>query len=163
MLQAIYNPIVDLQGKPQKIVKYASDVTEQLRIKQDLDAAVAETQAVVKAAIEGELTGRVSTTGRSGQIEALSLSVNALLAGMGDVIRTMGQAAAEVSTGADEISRGNLNLSQRTEQQASSLEETASSMEQMTSAVKNNADNAAQANQLAVAAGFRVMDPPGFL
>src|SRR5579863_2194302 len=37
-------------------------------------------------------------------------------------------------------------------EQASSLEETASSMEEMTSTVKNNADNAAQANQLAAAA-----------
>jgi methyl-accepting chemotaxis protein len=55
--------------------------------------------------------------------------------------------------GAEEISRGNLDLSQRTEQQASSLEETASSMEEMTSTVRNNADNAAQANQLASAAG----------
>jgi len=125
---------------------------EQFKMKQDLEAAVAETQEVVKTAIEGDLTGRVSTAGKSGQIEALSLSVNELLASMSDVIRTMGEAAAEVSTGADEISRGNLNLSQRTEQQASSLEETASSMEEMTSAVKNNADNAAQANQLAIAA-----------
>ncbi|MEO6185110.1 MAG: methyl-accepting chemotaxis protein, partial [Steroidobacteraceae bacterium] len=61
-------------------------------------------------------------------------------------------AAAEISKGADEISQGNTNLSQRTEEQASSLEETASSMEEMTSTVKQNADNAGQANQLAVAA-----------
>src|SRR6266849_3349284 len=54
--------------------------------------------------------------------------------------------------GDDEVSRGNLDLSQRTEEQASSLEETAASMEQMTAMVKNNADNAAQANQLAAAA-----------
>jgi methyl-accepting chemotaxis protein len=47
---------------------------------------------------------------------------------------------------------GNANLSQRTEQQSSSLEETASSMEEMTATVKQNADNASQANQLAVAA-----------
>jgi methyl-accepting chemotaxis protein len=150
-LQASYNTLYR-DGKPYKVIKYATDVTEQVRMKQDLEAAVTETQEVVKAAIDGDLTGRISTAGKSGQIEALSLSVNELLASMSDVIRTMGEAAAEVSTGADEISRGNLNLSQRTEQQASSLEETASSMEQMTSAVKNNADNAAQANQLAIAA-----------
>ena len=45
-----------------------------------------------------------------------------------------------------------MDLSQRTEEQASSLEQTAASMEQMTSTVKNNADNAATANQLANAA-----------
>jgi methyl-accepting chemotaxis protein len=151
-LQANYNPIVDLEGKPYKIVKYATDVTEQVRMKKSLDDAVTETQAVVKAAIEGELTGRISTTGKSGQVEVLSVSVNALLASMADVIRTMSQAASEVRTGAEEISRGNTDLSQRTEEQASSLEETASSMERMTSTVKNNADNAAQANQLAAAA-----------
>ena len=64
----------------------------------------------------------------------------------------MKTAAAEVQTGAEEISKGNTNLSQRTEEQASSLEETASSMEEMTSTVKQTADNAGQANQLAMAA-----------
>jgi methyl-accepting chemotaxis protein len=151
-IQASYNPIFDLDGKPYKVVKYATDVTEQVRMKKGLDDAVTETQAVVKAAIDGELTGRISTTGKTGPIESLSVSVNALLGSMADVIRTMNHAAAEVRTGAEEISRGNTHLSQRTEQQASSLEETASSMEQMTSTVKNNADNAAQANQLAAAA-----------
>jgi methyl-accepting chemotaxis protein len=151
-IQASYNPIVGLDGKPYKVVEYATDVTEQVRMKKSLDDAVAETQAVVKAAIDGDLTGRISTKGKTGQIEALSGSVNALLHSMADVVRSMARAAAEVRTGSEEISRGNADLSQRTEEQASSLEETASSMEEMTSTVKNNADNAAQANQLASAA-----------
>jgi methyl-accepting chemotaxis protein len=151
-VQARYNPIMDLDGKPYKIVKYANDVTEQVRMKKSLDDAVVETQSVVKAAIDGDLTGRISTSGKTGQIEALSVSVNELLHGMADVVRSMARAAAEVRTGSEEISRGNADLSQRTEEQASSLEETASSMEEMTSTVKNNADNAAQANQLASAA-----------
>ena len=41
---------------------------------------------------------------------------------------------------------------QRTEEQSGSLEETASSMEEMTTTVRQNADNAGEANQLAVAA-----------
>ncbi len=151
-IQARYNPIPDLDGKPYKVVKYANDVTDQIKMKKSLDDAVTETQAVVKAAIDGDLTGRISTSGKSGQIEALSVSVNELLHSMADVVRGMARAAAEVRTGSEEISRGNADLSQRTEEQASSLEETASSMEEMTSTVKNNADNAAQANQLASAA-----------
>jgi methyl-accepting chemotaxis protein len=165
-LQASYNPIVGLDGKPYKVVEYATDVTEQVRMKKGLDDAiteqaqmkkglddaVTETQAVVQAAIDGDLTGQISMAGKSGQIEALSVSVNALLSSMADVIRTMNLAATEVRAGAEEISRGNADLSRRTEEQASSLEETSSSMEEMTSTVKNNADNAAQANQLAAAA-----------
>ena len=45
-----------------------------------------------------------------------------------------------------------IHISQRTEEQASALEQTASSMEELTSTVKQSADNAGQANQLASAA-----------
>ncbi|HXD35227.1 MAG TPA: methyl-accepting chemotaxis protein [Rhodanobacter sp.] len=54
-----------------------------------------------------------------------------------------------VSTAAHQIAKGNDDLSQRTQEQASSLEETAASMEEMTSTVKQNAENANYANQLA--------------
>jgi methyl-accepting chemotaxis protein len=54
-----------------------------------------------------------------------------------------------VSSAAQQIAKGNDDLSQRTQEQASSLEETAASMEEMTSTVKQNAENASFANQLA--------------
>ncbi|OYZ69099.1 MAG: methyl-accepting chemotaxis protein, partial [Methylophilaceae bacterium 17-43-7] len=47
--------------------------------------------------------------------------------------------------------QGNSDLSRRTEDQASSLEKTASSMDQLAGTVKLNAENAKQANQLALA------------
>jgi methyl-accepting chemotaxis protein len=105
----------------------------------------------VKAAGAGDLTRRLSTHG-SGDLQAMSQGVNALLQTMSDLISQIKVAAADVHRGAEEISVGNLNLSQRSEEQASSLEETASSMEEMTTTVKQNADNASQASQLAVAA-----------
>lgn len=60
--------------------------------------------------------------------------------------------ADAVGAAARQLSHGNDDLSQRTQEQAAALEETASSMEQMTATVKQNADNARQANQLAVGA-----------
>ena len=57
-----------------------------------------------------------------------------------------------IATASGQITSGNLDLSSRTEQQASSLEETAASMDQLMSTVKQNADNARQANQLALSA-----------
>src|ERR1700760_4530576 len=45
-IQASYNPIFDMNGKPFKVVKYASDVTEQVRAAQALQRAVEETQDV---------------------------------------------------------------------------------------------------------------------
>ncbi|PJC99616.1 methyl-accepting chemotaxis protein [Janthinobacterium sp. BJB1] len=58
----------------------------------------------------------------------------------------------EIAGASGEIAAGNLDLSQRTQAQASSLERTAASMETLTGTVKQNADHARQANQLAQSA-----------
>src|ERR1700674_371247 len=57
-----------------------------------------------------------------------------------------------INIAAREISSGNSDLSSRTEQQAANLQETASSMEDLMGAVKQNAENARKANQLAIGA-----------
>jgi len=69
-----------------------------------------------------------------------------------EIVASVRDSADAVGTAARQLSRGNDDLSQRTQEQAAALEETASSMEQMTATVKQNADNARQANQLAVGA-----------
>jgi methyl-accepting chemotaxis protein len=71
---------------------------------------------------------------------------------LGDIVGAVRSGADSVGSAAREISSGNDDLSQRTQEQASALEETASSMEEMTATVKQNADNARQASQLAVGA-----------
>jgi methyl-accepting chemotaxis protein len=113
---------------------------------------VAELRRLVEGANDGDLTRSIRMEGRSGLYVSMGTGVNALVSNMAGVVAQVKDMAAQVHTGAEEISRGNTNLSQRTEEQAASLEETASSMEEMTSTVKQTADNAGQANQLALAA-----------
>jgi methyl-accepting chemotaxis protein len=84
--------------------------------------------------------------------QALKASFNESTESLARALSGFKEAATEVTRGAGEIEEGNQNLSQRTELQATSLEETASSMEQMTTTVRQNAGNADQANQLALAA-----------
>lgn len=64
-------------------------------------------------------------------------------------------AADSINAASREIADGNIDLSSRTEQQAASLAQTAS-MEQLTSTVRQNADNAVQASELAQAASSTV-------
>jgi methyl-accepting chemotaxis protein len=144
-LRVSAEPIVDGQGARVGTVTEWTDLTQTLQVEEEVNA-------VVRSALDGDFSRRVRVTGTSGFFESLSSGLNRLLDNTTDTICRIRVAAAEVQRGADEISAGNTNLSQRTEQQASSLEETASSMEEMTSTVKQNADNAAQANQLASAA-----------
>jgi len=151
-IQASYNPILNANGNPFKVVEYATDVTQNVLMSEQLQTAVRETQATVSAAIDGDLISRIPTEGKSGEIEALCSGVNSLLDVMTDLVRRAKAAAGAVQASAEEISKGNSHLSQRTEEQASNLAETASSMEEMTSTVKQTADNASQADQLAMAA-----------
>jgi methyl-accepting chemotaxis protein len=68
------------------------------------------------------------------------------------IIATVRNNAHSVGTASRELSQGNDDLSNRTQEQAAALEETASSMEEMAATVKQNADNARAANQLAIGA-----------
>ena len=151
-LQASYNPIMDANGKPFKVVKFATDITEQHNNAAILEAAVEETQSIIEEAKSGDLTNRVSLEGKTGAIASLCDGVNALMDKMTEVIIQVKEAGETINTAAGEISSGNNDLSSRTEQQASSLEETAASMEELASTVKNNAENAKQANQLSMTA-----------
>jgi methyl-accepting chemotaxis protein len=141
-IQASYNPILDAKGKAFKVVKYATDVTVQA-------TAVRQTQQVVAAAKNNDLTQRIPLEGKIGDIRQLCDGVNGLVDTMASVVSDIKAAAGEVSTAATEISGSATDLSQRTEEQAASLEETSASMEQIAATVKKNAENAQQANQFA--------------
>jgi methyl-accepting chemotaxis protein len=151
-LQASYNPIMDVNGVPFKVVKYATDVSEQVRNAQLLQVAVQETQEAVTAAKNNDLTQRIPLEGKSGEIETLCRGVNGLLDTMSSIVANVVESSGTIATAAREIATGNTDLSQRTEEQASSLEQTAASLEELTTTVRQNADNAQQANKLASSA-----------
>jgi methyl-accepting chemotaxis protein len=151
-MQASYNPVLDLNGKPAKVVKYATDITAQKQAEFQLQTAVQQTQEVIEAAQSNDLTKRIPMEGKTGEIEKLCTGVNGLIETMTGIVGTMLESSSTIASAASEIASGANDLSQRTEQQASSLEETAASMEEMASTVKQNSDNAQQANQLSISA-----------
>lgn len=64
-------------------------------------------------------------------------------------LREVDEVALGVSDAASQLASASEQLSNGTQESASSLEETAASLEQITATVRQNADNADQANQLA--------------
>jgi aerotaxis receptor len=99
----------------------------------------------------GDLTGKIAANGDD-EVAKLAQSLRVLQTNVKLLIGQIKEATDVVNHGAVEIAAGNADLSARTESQASSLEQTASSMEELTSTVKQNADNAREANRLAGAA-----------
>jgi len=106
---------------------------------------------IARRVASGDLTAqiRVDTQEETGQMLAALRDMNTALIHIVGTVRT---GADTIASASGQIASGNLDLSGRTEEQASSLEETASAMEELTATVKHNADNARQANQLAVSA-----------
>ena len=83
---------------------------------------------------------------------SLMFAMNAMRDQLVGIVAEVRQGTEAICSASGEIAAGNLDLSRRTEEQAASLEETASSMEELTATVKQNADNARHANQLALTA-----------
>jgi methyl-accepting chemotaxis protein len=97
-IEASYNPILDLNGKPFKVVKYATDITEQ---KAALDAMMADAAMLSKAAVEGKLATRADLSRHHGDYRKVVQGVNETLDA---VIGPLNVAAKYV----DDISKGSI-------------------------------------------------------
>ncbi|HVN03175.1 MAG TPA: PAS domain-containing protein [Bryobacteraceae bacterium] len=75
-IQASYNPILDLNGKPFKVVKYATDVTQE---RLAINAMLADAAMLSKAAVEGKLATRADASKHQGDYRKVIEGVNATL------------------------------------------------------------------------------------
>ncbi|QCC91643.1 HAMP domain-containing protein [Enterobacter cloacae] len=79
------------------------------------------------------------------ELETMRTSLTSTILGIRDSVQ-------RIHNNAQEIAHGNNDLSSRTEEQAAALQETAASMEQIKTTVRQNADNAHAARELAESA-----------
>ena len=140
-IQASYNPILDAVGNPYKVVKYASDIT-QAKAEGDLRGAVAETRAVVEAAMGRDLTKRIPLKGKGGDVAQLCAGVNDLVEAFAGIIRSVTAISADVDASASEVGASGRDLAARADRQAGDLQETAATTEQLSASVKQSADMA---------------------
>ena len=137
-IQASYNPILDADGKPLKVVKFATDITEQVKASR-IQAVLDDIKSVVEGAKSGDLVRRIGTETGSDDIKSLCRSLNDLLETVADLIGSIRDATAETVAAANAITEGSNDLAGRTEQQASALEQTAATTEELAASVKNSA------------------------
>ena len=147
-IQASYNPILDDEGRPLKVVKYATDITQQKNLQRMIEMVLKDASDVASSLSRGNLT--ITMDGAyDAQFEALATAMNDSMANLAIMVTKIRDASNSVFSAAREIAEGNNDLSQRTETQASNLEETASAMEELTTTVQQNAENTSQATRLA--------------
>lgn len=101
-IQASYNPILDLNGKPFKVVKYATDITAQ---KKAVMAMMTDAMMLAQAAVDGKLATRADVTKHHGDYRKVVEGVNSTLDA---VIGPLNVSAKYV----DDISRGLMEASE---------------------------------------------------
>jgi len=105
-IQATYNPIFDMNGKPFKVVKFATDITAQVKEQ--------ERRSQVQRQIDSDLTGigesvskakheatqvAAASTQTSGNVQAVAAGAEELAASVGEISRQVTH-AREISSGA---------------------------------------------------------------
>lgn len=117
-------------------------------IQQPLRQAVAMADAVAG----GDLTVTVETD-RTDEIGRLLNALRSMRDGLGSLVGGVRRCSEGISVASSEVASGNSDLSHRTEVTAGSLQQTAASLEHLTQVVRENADAANSAQQLATNAG----------
>jgi len=108
---------------------------------------LAQAVALAQRVAAGDLTGNIPLAAKD-ELGQLLRTLNAMNTSLRSTVAHVRSGAEMISSATTQIAAGNEDLSSRTEEQACSLQETAASMEEMTSTVKNNAENASQANTM---------------
>jgi methyl-accepting chemotaxis protein len=121
------------------------------RLLDELSSVFDDVARVMRALAGGDLSRGIARDYR-GRFGVVKADVMRTVTNLEDTVGRLAAVAGRVRDAADDIAEGNRDLNARTEQQASSLDKTASSMQQLTTSVRNNADNARQADRSAAGA-----------
>jgi methyl-accepting chemotaxis protein len=78
-VRASFNPLIGQDGRPWKVVKFASEITPIILEARAFDSAVHESQDVIQAALSGAGDRRISANGKTGNLELLTRSINQLI------------------------------------------------------------------------------------
>lgn len=147
-IQASYNPIFDLNGKPFKVVKYATDTTALKQASLQTDRFIVELSEKLQALASQDLTTRI-TGSYTGNLGEAGQNLNAAIDMLESALLQVAEVSGQVSQASGQIAEGSTQLAEGASTQASSIEEVSASLEEMSSMTSQNADNAMQAKSLA--------------
>ncbi len=148
-IQASYNAILDVDGNPVKVVKYATDITASKRAVQQLSDGLAKLA-------EGDLTARIEGD-IDPNFEAVKASYNSTMERLSTLVKDIKQASRSMALDTEDISTGSQKLSQRTTEQAAALEETNAAMEDMSVKITSTSKNAEDVDAAATEATASAM------
>lgn len=123
-IQASYNPIKDVEGKPYKVVKFALDMTEVIR--------------AIKAMAKGDLSMRCNTSADNG---GLTSEINKTLENLNSVL-------SNISQGSDVVAKSSDLLQKKTDDMKRNTTEVATAISQMAKGAQDQASRTDESSKL---------------
>ncbi|MBU1304015.1 MAG: PAS domain S-box protein [Alphaproteobacteria bacterium] len=146
-IQACYNAVFDDEGRPYRVVKYATDITGR---KSSINALGEHLHMLAAGNLACTLTEPFP-----GDMDLLREAFNDTVARITEIIKRLRLTSSELRSATGEILSGTNDLAERTTRQAASIEETSATIEALTQVVAENAKRTetANANSISVSDG----------
>jgi methyl-accepting chemotaxis protein len=138
-IQASYNPIMDMNGRPYKVVKFATDVTAR-------KASVSLIGAGLARLAEGDLTVRIDSL-LVGELDGVRHTFNDTVEKFAHIVSQLRETSSILKTATGDILSGANDLADRTTRQAAAIEQTSAAMEELAGTVRENAKRTEQASK----------------
>ncbi|MFS2134535.1 methyl-accepting chemotaxis protein [Duganella sp. Dugasp56] len=154
-IQATYNPILDLNGKPYKIVKFATDITAQVNLevsvaaKADSDGAkIKRLLESVERAAQGDLTSKIAVDGDE-PLDHLAEGISKMIADLRKVIGDVVASAGGLSEASTTIAERCNGVAVGTQALGATVEEMNASIDGLTNSINSIANSTTGADTLA--------------
>jgi methyl-accepting chemotaxis protein len=134
------------------VLSIALSLVVTMLVRRSMLAAIQSISHTVGELAEGRLDSPPAAGAGRDEIGDTARALDHTIARLNAALHSILGSVRSIDTASQEIASGNLDLSNRTEKQAASLEQTASTMQTLTGAVKDNANNARLASELAAEA-----------
>ena len=156
-IQATYNPILDLNGKPYKVVKFAIDISDQVNLENSIQARAANDSRKVNALLEsvaraaqGDLTCNIVPEGEE-PIDLLAGGISKMIIDLRGVIGNVVSAANGFADASHAIAERATGVAVGTQALGATVEEMNASIDGLTFSINSIAENTSNADSLAKA------------
>jgi methyl-accepting chemotaxis protein len=151
-IQASYNPILDLNGKPFKVVKYATDITEQklaadralartAKLAAYQEAEVTKVSTVLSAVAEGDLTKSYAVAASDEDTNEVWGTFTKIAGAVNAMCQNLRQVFSGLTTNAGQLASTSTQLSATATQLAGGAEETNSQAATVAAAAEEMSTN----------------------
>ncbi len=118
-IQASYNPIFDLNNKPFKVVKYATDITKQIQlldqVKKLIDNNIGQIDRAVQSANEQAMAGASAATQTSQNVNAVASGAEELSASVREIAESMAKSRSAAESAFEQTAAADQSTQRLTE------------------------------------------------